>query len=116
MSQTSSFKGERYFGWLGVAGSANGDLIYSSKEITDFNTHIIAVTGSDAVDVEVSLEGAVWFIASTSLVSDVSPNGGRKVIKIPSGEMGVLKGKFLNIRILQNGNTDVNAFGAHVNI
>jgi len=115
MSQTLSFSGERYSGWLGLSGSANGDLIYLSKEITDYNTHIIAVTGANAVDVEVSLDGSVWFIASTSLVSDVSPNGGRKVIKIPSGEMGILKGKFLNLRILQNGNTDVNAFGAHVN-
>lgn len=115
MTQTFSFSGERYFSWLGLAGSANGDLIYLSKNVPDFNTHIIAVTGADAVDVEVSLEGSIWFIASSLLVSDVSPNGGRKVLKIPSGEMGVLKGKFLNIRILQNGNTDVNAFGAHVN-
>jgi len=103
-----------YLDWAGTAGASDNDVIYTSSDVSVYNYHIFHVTGTDAADVEISADGSVWSSAvAVSLLDDVTMGGEISVISIPTGKIGVLKGKFKKIRIKQNGATDANAFGAH---
>ncbi len=113
MSETQSFFGGKYVEWAGTAGAADNTLIYTSGDVSAFNYHSISVTGTDAADVEVTLDGTTWNIASTLLADDVTTGGGVNVITIPTGKLGILKGKFKGVRVRQDGATDADAFGAH---
>ena len=116
MSETVAFKGESYFEWAGTAGAADNAIIYTSGDVSGFNYHTISVTGTDAADVEVSLDGSTWNIVSTLLADDVTTGGGVKVITIPTAKLGILHGQFKKIRVRQDGATDADAFGSHGNI
>jgi len=113
MSESYSAIGDQYNEWSGAAGAADNALIYTSGNVSRFNYHSIAVTGTDPADVEVTLDGTTWHVVSTLLVDDVTTGGGVNVITIPTGNIGILKGKFKGIRVRQDGATDANAFGAH---
>ena len=116
MSETQSFTGDKYFEWAGTAGAADNALIYTSGDVSGFNYHTISVTGTDAADVEVTLDGTTWNLVSTLLADDVTTGGGVKVITIPTTKLGILHGQFKQIRVRQDGATDADAFGAHGNI
>lgn len=113
MSESYSLPGDVYLEWAGAAGAADNALIYTSGNVSRFNYHTIAVTGTNAADVEVTLDGTTWHVASTLLADDVTTGGGIAVITIPTGKLGILRGKFKQIRVRQDGVTDADAFGAH---
>ena len=105
---------EKYLEFTGTAGAADNAVIYTSPDVSAYNYHTIAVTGTNAADVEVSLDGTNWIgPVAVRLHDDVTTGGGIDVVSIPTGDFGILKGKFKNIRVLQNGATDANAYGAH---
>jgi hypothetical protein len=116
MSETVAFRGDQYSEWAGTAGAADNALIYTSGNVSEFNYHTISVTGTDAADVEVTVDGSTWNIVSTLLADDVTTGGGVKVITIPTGKLGILHGQFKQIRVRQDGATDADAFGSHGNI
>jgi len=113
MSETQTFNGGRYIEWTGTAGAADNALIYTSTDISRYNFHTIAVTGTDAADVEVTVDGTNWNLVSTYLADDVTTGGGVKVITIPTAKLAILNGQFKQIRVRQDGATDANAFGTH---
>lgn len=113
MSESYSNSGDSYLEWAGAAGSNDNDLIYTSGDVSRFNYHTIAVTGTDAADVEVTVDGTTWHVVATLLADDVVTGGGIAVITVPTGKLGVLRGKFKQIRVRQDGATDADAFGAH---
>ena len=105
---------KEYLEWVGVAGAADNAVVYTSPDVSGYNYHTIAATGTDAVDVEVSLDNTTWIgPVSVRLGDDVTTGGGVDVVSIPTAKYGVLRGKFRSIRVLQNGATDANAYGAH---
>lgn len=116
MTESYSLAGDSYVEWAGTAGAADNALIYTSGNVSRFNYHTISVTGTDPADVEVTLDGSTWNIVSTLLADDVTTGGGIKVITIPTGKLGILHGKFKQIRVRQDGATDADAFGAHGSI
>lgn len=113
MTESYSSPGDRYVEWAGTAGAAENALIYTSPNVSRFNYHTIAVTGTNSADVEATIDGGVWHLVATLLADDVTTGGGVAVITIPTGKLAVLKGKFKQIRVRQDGVTDANAFGAH---
>jgi len=113
MSESYSNAGDSYLEWAGTAGAADNAVIYTSGDISKFNHHTIAVTGTNSSDVEVTLDGTTWHVASVKLIDDVTTGGGIQVITIPTGKLGVLTGKFKQLRVKQDGVTDSDAFGAH---
>lgn len=108
-----SLPSDSYQEWAGAAGSSDNDLIYTSGNVSRFNYHTIAVTGTNSADVEVTVDGSTWHVAATLLADDVTTGGGVVVITVPTGKLAILKGKFKQIRVRQDGATDADAFGAH---
>jgi len=102
-----------YLEWAGTAGAADNAVIYTSTDVSMYNYHTFTVSGTNSADVEVSHDGSTWDVAAVELTDDVTTGGGIKVITIPTGKTGVLKGKFKYIRINQDGATDADAVGAH---
>jgi len=113
MSESYSNAGDSYLEWAGTAGAADNAVIYTSGDVSRFNYHTIAVTGTSPSDVEVTLDGTTWHVVATVLADDVTTGGGIAVITIPTGKLGILRGKFKQIRVLEDGATDSDAFGAH---
>ena len=113
MSQVYPQAGGTYVSWAGTAGAADNVIIYTSGDISNYNYHTIAVTGTSSSDVEVTIDGTTWHVASVTLIDNVTTGGGIQVITIPTGKMGYLKGKFKQLRVREDGATDSDAFGAH---
>jgi len=113
MSESYSLPCDQYIEWAGTAGAADNALIYASGNVSRFNYHTIAVTGTNSADVEATIDGTTWHVVATVLADDVTTGGGIAVITIPTGKLCILKGKFKQIRVRQDGATDANAFGAH---
>lgn len=116
MTASYSRPNDEYLEWAGTAGAADNALIYTSDNISRFNYHTISVTGTNAADIEVTLDGSTWNLIATLLADDVTTGGGVKVITIPTAKLGILQGKFKQIRVIQDGATDADAFGAHGSI
>ena len=113
MSESYSNATDSYLEWAGTAGAADNAVIYTSPNVTRFNYHAISVTGTNDADIEATLDGTTWQLVATTLQDDVTTGGGIKVITIATGSIGVLKGKFKQIRVLQDGVTDADATGIH---
>ena len=113
MSESYSQAGDSYSAWAGTAGAADNAVIYTSGDISKFNYHTIAVTGTSPSDVEVTIDGTTWHVASVTLIDNVTTGGGIQVITIPTGKMGYIRGKFKQLRVIEDGATDSDAFGAH---
>jgi hypothetical protein len=106
--------GGAYLEFTGTAGAADNALIYTSGDVSAYNIHYIFVSGTNSADVEVSFDGTNYSSAvSVLLADDVTTGGGIKAITIPTGKVGILEGKFKNIRVRQDGVTDADATGAH---
>ena len=103
-----------YLPWTGTNGAADNAVIYTSPNVSRYNYHTIKVSGTNSADVQVTLDGTNWTTAvAVELADNVTTGGGVKVLSIPTGKVGVLRGKFRGIRVLQDGTTNANATGAH---
>jgi len=103
-----------YLPWTGTNGAADNAVIYTSPDVSMYNYHTIKVSGTNSADVQVTLDGTNWTTAvAVELADNVTTGGGVKVLSIPTGKVGVLRGKFRGIRVLQDGTTNANATGAH---
>lgn len=104
-----------YLNFTGSAGTNDNDVVYTSNDISMYNVHYIEGTAG-TVDIQVSVDGTNFNTtqAAVLLHDDVTTGGGVNVLTIASGKIGVLRGKYKKLRILQNGATGSNARGAHV--
>jgi len=93
-----------YLTAIGTQGVSDNDIIYTSPDISAYSSHSIEGTVG-TVDIQVTLDGTNWNTtqAAVTLHDDVTTGGGIKVLTIAVGKIGLLKGKFKNIRILQSG-------------
>lgn len=103
-----------YLPVTGAAGTNDNDIVYTSGDVSTYNTHYIECTAG-TVDIQVSLDGTNFnnTQAAVLLHDDVTTGGGVKILTIASGKVGILKGKFKKIKVLQNGATASNARIAH---
>jgi alpha-L-fucosidase len=103
-----------YLPFTGSAGTNDNDVVYTSTDVSLYNYHTIECTAG-TVDIQVSVDGTNYNTtqAAVLLHDDVTTGGGVFVLTIASGKIGILKGKFKNIKILQNGATASNARGGH---
>jgi len=97
--------------FTGSAGTNDNDVVYTSGDISMYNTHYIEATAG-TIDVDVSLDGTNWIaaVAGRSLVATASTT---HVVEAASGVALEIKGKFKKLRINQKGATASNARGAH---
>jgi len=104
-----------YQDFTGAAGTNDNDVVYTSGDVSSYNQHVIEATAG-TVDIQVSVDGTNWNTtpAAVLLHDDVTTGGGVLSASIASGKVGILKGKYKKIRLLQNGATASNARGAHV--
>jgi len=88
-----------------VAGTADNSVLYTSSDVSEYNYHIIENESGIACDVYASSDGTNYSTAAISvlLADDVTTGGGVKVITIPDNKVGILRGKFKKIKILQDG-------------
>lgn len=93
-----------YLSALGAQGTNDNDVVYTSPDVTPFGTHTIECTVG-TVDIQVTLDGTNWNTtqAAVLLHDDVTTGGGVKVLTIAAGKVGILRGKYKNIRVLQTG-------------
>lgn len=100
-----------YLEFTGAAGGADNAVIYTSGDVSMYNTHYVQATAG-TVDVDVTLDGTNWIaaVAGRSLVATASTT---HVVDAASGVCLEIKGKFKKIRVLQKGATASNARGAH---
>lgn len=103
-----------YLEFIGTAGAADNAVIYQSGDVSMYNYHTIEVTGTDAADVFVSVDGTNFVgPVGVRLHDDLTTGGGIDVITIPTGDIGILRGKYKAIKVQQDGATDANCRGAH---
>lgn len=102
-----------YLEFQGTAGSADNDVIYQSGDVSMYNHHAITVSGVDNADVYGAVDGTNYVLVSVELTDDVTTGGGVKVVTIPPGKTGIVRGKYKKIRVLQDGATTANCIGAH---
>ena len=91
----------QYLEWTGAAGAADNAVIYTSGDVSMYNYHTIFNNDNDeTVDVHVSVDGTNFFgpvaVQILDEVTDVLPE-----IAVGIGKVGVLKGKFKAIKVLQ---------------
>lgn len=101
----------RYDDTAGSAGTNDNDVIYTSGALDNYNYHIIEATAG-TVSIDVSIDGTNW-IADVAVVDVTTTTPATRVVTLASGSMGILEGKFKNIRVLQSGATASNARIAH---
>jgi len=101
----------------GTAGAADNNVIYTSGDISMYDHHVIEnISGAAAaVDVQVSLDGTNYNATAVAvqLLDDVTTGGGVKSLTIAQNKVGVIRGKFKGLRVLQNGAGAANARVAH---
>ena len=109
-----NFPATWYLDLLGTVGVNDNDVVYTSPDVSAYNVHIIECTAG-TVDIQVSVDGTNFNTthAAVLLHDDVTLAGGVFVVTIASGKVGILRGKYRKIKILQNGATASNARGGH---
>jgi len=92
-------------GAASAAGAADNAVLYTSLDVSKYNYHIIENESGATVDVFVSVDGTNYSTAAASvvLVDDVTTGGGIAVIDIADNKIGVLRGKFRKVRVIQKG-------------
>ena len=73
---------------VNVAGAADNDVLYTSSDVSGYNTRLIQNNDTIDIDVEVSMDGIIFIAPPTPLV-------------IIGNSVGELKGKYKNIRVNQ---------------
>lgn len=89
----------------GTAGSNTGDVVATISNAIDFDWFTIhAVTAT--LDVQVTGDGTNWV---TVAVQDAASTAATTyVTTLTVGKIGILRGKFLGVRIRQNGASAAN--------
>lgn len=105
------FAQDRYTDTVGAAGTNDNDVIYASGDVSGYNYHIIEATAG-TVSIDITIDGTNW-IADVAVTDIVTTTPATRVVTLASGSVGILEGKFKNIRILQSGDTASNARVAH---
>lgn len=100
-----------YLNATGTAGTNDNDVVYTSNDITTYNTHYVECTAG-TIDVDVSLDGTNY-IAAVAGVSLVTTTPATRAIDAASGVCLRIEGKFKKLRVNQKGATASNARIAH---
>ena len=102
-----AFPSQNWLEAVNVAGTGDNDVLYTSADVSAYNYHIFHNTSGEVIDIVFSVDGSTFTPdtspAAVELMDDVTTGGGIKVVDIPAGKTGVLRGKFKNIRVLQKG-------------
>lgn len=98
----------------GTAGVNTGDTIYESKQrIEDYNEHVIEATAG-TVTVHVSLDGENYSAAiAVEDLTNAGASGRPTVASLAAGGVGMLRGHFKKVQVLQSGATASNARITH---
>lgn len=100
-----------YPSWTGAAGVSDNDLVYTSPDVSLYNTHYIECTAG-TVDIEVTLDGTNWNTTPAAVLLHDATAVGTYAADIASGKLGQLKMKVKKFRVRQKGATAANARGA----
>lgn len=106
MGMNSNISGGDFVKYTGSGGSGDNEIIYTSSDVSKFNYHVIHNGDADgAIDVEASIDnGTTYALVHTQ---DTQNTALAYASTIPATEIGILRGKFTNIRIRQAGATAV---------
>lgn len=89
----------------GTAGTNTGDVVATISNAIDFDWFTIhAVTAT--LDVQVTGDGTNW--VTVAVQDSTATASGTFVTTLTVGKVGVLRGKFLGVRIRQNGASAAN--------
>lgn len=114
-SSNVPFPQQNYVSWVGVAGVNTGDILYTSSDISGFNTFSVeALTGT--VIVEVSVDGTNYNATPLAILLHNATASTTLSASITVGLIGTFKGKFKSFRVKQSGATAATARGSHGNI
>lgn len=97
--------------FVGAIGTNDNDLVYTSPDVSAYNSHFIECTAG-TVDLEVTLDGTNWNLTPPAVLLHDATAVGTYIATIASGKIGILKMKVKKFRIRQNGATPSNARGA----
>lgn len=115
-SITSDYRGQYPQTWrlefTGAVGTNDNDTVYTSPDISMYDTHYIEGTAG-TVDVQVSVDGTNFNTTPAVVQLHDATASATYSATIASGKLGILRGKYKAIKILQNGATAANARGAH---
>lgn len=103
-----------YLAFLGSAGTNDNDLVYTSPDVSAYNTHMFECTAG-TIDLEVTMDGTNWQTTNPPavLLHDATAVGTYS-LTIAANKIGILKMKCKGVRVRQNGATPSNCRGAHV--
>lgn len=101
------------FTWTGAVGTNDNDVVYTSRDISDYNLHVIECT-TGTVDIDISTDGTN-FTSAVAVRNVKSANSTTFVMDAIAASVPVveLRGRFKAIRVLQKGATASNARGWH---
>lgn len=109
-----AFPQQWYIPFTGTAGVNDNDVVYTSTDVSLYDIHVIECTAG-TVDIQVTVDGTNYNTtqAAVMLHDDITTGGGVRILTIASGKIGILRGKYKGIKVLQNGATASNARGGH---
>jgi hypothetical protein len=116
MSNANLSGGDYTNGGASAAGAADNAVLYTSLDVSKYNYHVIENESGATVDVFVSVDGTNYSTAAASvvLVDDVTTGGGIAVIDIADNKIGILRGKYRKVRVIQKGAGTAVAAGVRV--
>ena len=97
-------------------GVNDNDVLFTSGDLNSYNVHMIQASAG-VVDVEVSLDGTTYSPAASIALEDMSSVApATRVLVTASTKVYMLRGKYKNIRLVQNGATAATAVLASGNM
>lgn len=101
------------FTWTGSIGTNDNDVVYTSRDVSDYNLHVIECTDG-TVDIDISTDGTN-FTSAVAVRNVKGANSTTFVVDAIAASVPVveLRGRFKTIRVLQKGATASNARGSH---
>ena len=97
-------------------GTNDNDVLFTSGNLSAYNVHMIQSTVG-VVDVEVSLDGTNYTPAAKIALEDMaSATPATRVLVTVVNQVYMLRGKYKNIRLVQNGATGATASMASGNL
>ena len=97
--------------YLEHSGTGTGDntVLFTSGDLSSYNIHMIQASAG-LVDAEVSLDGTTYSPAASIALEDMSSIAPTtRVLVTASTNVYMLRGKYKNIRLVQNGATAATA-------
>lgn len=100
-----------YIAATGTAGTNDNDVIYTSVDISEYNTHYVEATAG-TIDVDASIDGTNW-IAAVVGRNVVTTGVFTQVAEAASGVCLEIKGIYKKLRVNQKGAVASNARISH---